>query len=97
MKVFAVLLIVLLMISAPAYGQCAHPQQDGTFIFTADTSADCTGYWLVTATEYDAYLSAVEITVADVTEAFMWGLGIVLFFGFLGFKVHIGTTLVRKI
>lgn len=95
MKLFAFLL--LLLISPDLLAQCAHPQQDGTFIFTADTAADCTGYWFVTATEYNAYLSAVEITVADITAAFTWGMGTVVFFSFLAFKVRMGTSLVRKI
>ena len=94
MKIFAVLLFLL---SSSVYAQCAHPQQDGTFIFTADTAADCTGYWFVTATEYNAYLSAVEITVADVTAAFTWGFGTVVFLSYLAFKVRLGTTLIRKL
>lgn len=95
MKKFAALLLLLL--SCKASAQCAHPQQDGTFIFTADTAADCTGYWLIAATEYSAYLSAVEINASEVAEAFAWGLGVVVFFGYLGFKVQLGTSLVRKI
>lgn len=93
-KVFAALLLLL---SSSVAAQCVHPQQDGTFIFTADTAADCSGYWLVTATEYNAYLTAVEITVADVTAAFMWGFGTIVFLSFLAFKVHLGTSIVRKI
>lgn len=94
MKILAVLLLAL--ISPELLAQCAYPQQDGTFIFTADTAADCTGYWFVTATEYSAYLSAVEITVADVTAAFTWGFGTVVVLAFLSFKVGIATKLVRR-
>lgn len=94
MKIFAVLLFLL---SSSVSAQCAHPQQDGTFIFTADTAADCSGYWLITAGQYNAYLSAVEITVADVTSAFTWGFGVVVVLSFLAFKVRMGTQLVRKI
>ncbi len=94
MKVLAVLLIALF--SPELLAQCAYPQQDGTFIFTADTAAACTGYWLVTASEYSAYLSAVEITVADVTAAFMWGFGAIVFFSFLAFKVEMATRTIRR-
>ncbi len=94
MRLFAVLLLLL---SSSVAAQCAHPQQDGTFIFTAETAADCSGYWLVTAGQYNAYLSAVEISVADVTSAFTWGFGIVVFLSYLAFKVRIGTQIVRKI
>ena len=95
MKYFAVLLFALF--SPELLAQCAHPQQDGTFIFTADTAADCTGYWLIAATEYSAYLAAVEITVADVTAAFSWGFGTMVFFSFLAYQVRVSTSLVRKV
>lgn len=94
MKVFAVLLLLL---SFPSFSQCVQPQQDGSLIFTADTAALCSGYWLIPASQYSAYLSAVEITVADVAAAFSWGMGVVVFFSFLAFKVRLGTTLIRKI
>lgn len=95
MKLFALLLLAFF--SPELLAQCAYPQQDGSFIFTADTAADCTGYWLIAATEYSAYLSAVEISVADVTAAFTWGMGTVVFFSYLAFKVRLGTSIVRKI
>lgn len=95
MKYFAVLLISFL--SPELLAQCAQPQLDGTLIFTADTAANCTGYWLIAATEYSAYLSAVEITATDIAAAFSWGFGTMVFFSFLAFKVQIGTALVRKI
>lgn len=92
-----VLAALLLLLSSSVFAQCAHPQQDGTFIFTAETAPGCTGYWLITAGEYSAYLSAVEITVADVTAAFTWGFGTIVLLSFLAFKVRLGTSIVRKI
>lgn len=94
MKVFAFLLLLL---SFPSFSQCVLPQHDGVLIFTADTAPACSGYWLIPASQYQAYLSAVEITVAEVAAAFTWGMGTVVFFSFLAFKVRLGTTLVRKI
>lgn len=91
MKLFAVLLLVL---SNAAFAQCVHPQQDGTLIFTADTAANCSGYWFIPATEYAAYLSSVEITVADATAAFMWGFGTVIFFAAIAFKIGLARKLV---
>ncbi|MEN3159610.1 hypothetical protein ABC502_14615 [Alkalimonas sp. NCh-2] len=88
---------LLLLLSFGTAAQCTIPQQDGILIFTADTAADCTGYWLVPASEYAAYLSSVEITVADVTSAFLWGFGTVVFLAFLSYQVRIGTSIVRKI
>jgi hypothetical protein len=95
MKFFAVLLALLLSFKASA--QCAYPQLDGTLIFTADTAATCNGLWLISATEYSAYLSAIEITASEVTEAFMWGFGTVVVLAFLSFKVGIATKIVRRI
>lgn len=95
MKVLAVLLILLF--SPKLFAQCAIPQQDGTLIFTTDTAKDCTAHWLLPSADYAAYLSAVEITAVDITTAFSWGFGTVVFFSFLAYKVRIGTTLVRKI
>lgn len=94
MKFFAVLLLV---ISNAAFAQCVHPQQDGTLIFTGDTAANCSGFWFIPATEYAAYLSSVQITVADVTSAFTWGFGTVILLSGLAFKVGVARNLVRKI
>lgn len=94
MRFFAVLLMLL---SSSVYAQCAHPQQDGSLIFTADTAQLCTGYWLLPASQYSAYLSSVEIAVADVVTAFTWGFGVVVMLSFIAFKVRVGTTLIRKI
>lgn len=77
--------------------QCAIPQQDGTLIFTADTADLCSGYWLISATEYSAYLSAVEITASEIAEAFTWGFGTMVFFAFLAFKVEIATRTIGKL
>lgn len=94
MKLFAAL---LLFTSFQSFAQCVHPQQDGTLIFTADTAANCTGYWLVPAGDFAAYLSAVEITVAEVTSAFTWGFGTVVLLSGLAFKVGVARQIVRKI
>jgi hypothetical protein len=91
MKHFAALLLLL---SNAAYAQCVHPQQDGTLIFTADTASTCTGYWLMPAGEYAAYLSSVEITVADTTAAFAWGFGSVVFFAVIAWKIGLARKLV---
>ena len=95
MKYFAVLLIAFF--SPELLAQCAIPQQDGTLIFTADTAELCTGYWLIAATEYSAYLSAVEITASEIAEAFTWGFGTVVFFAFLSYKIDVSTTVIRKL
>jgi hypothetical protein len=94
MKFFAVLLLVL---SESALAQCVFPQQDGTLIFTADTASNCSGYWLVQASDYSAYISSVQITVADVTSAFTWGFGTVILLSGLAFKVGVALNLIRKI
>lgn len=95
MKYFVVLLIAFF--SPELLAQCVIPQQDGTLIFTADTAELCTGYWLIAATEYSAYLSAVEITASEIAEAFSWGFGTMVFFAFLAFKVEIATRTIGKL
>lgn len=95
MKFLAALL--LFCISGASFAQCVQPQEGGTLIFTADTAANCTGYWLIPASEYSAYLSSVEITASEVTEAFTWGFGTVILLSGLAFKVALGRDLVRKI
>lgn len=89
--------LLLLCISTASHAQCALPQQDGTLIFTADTAANCTGYWLIPASEYSAYLSSVEITVSDVAEAFTWGFGTVVTLSFLAYSVSVAQKTVRKL
>lgn len=92
---FAIMFAALF--SPQLLAQCAIPQPDGTLIFTTDTANDCTAYWLLPSADYAAYLTAVEITALDITTAFTWGFGTIVFFSFLAFKVQIGTALVRKI
>jgi hypothetical protein len=91
MKLLAVLLA---FVTNAAFAQCVLPQQDGTLIFTADIAANCSGYWLIPATEYSAYLSSVEITVADTSAAFAWGFGTVVFFAAIAFKIGLARKLV---
>ena len=86
-----------MFISPELIAQCVYPQPDGTLIFTADTALDCTGHWLIPATEYSAYLSSVEITATDVASSFTWGFGIVLFFAFLAYQVDISKKLINKV
>jgi hypothetical protein len=94
MKVFAVLLCFF---TPFVWSQCVLLQQDGTLIFTADTSALCNGYWLIPATEYSAYLSSVEITVADTTSSFAWGFGVVVSLSGLAFGVSVARKVVNKL
>lgn len=89
--------LLLLCFSTFTNAQCALPQQDGTLIFTADTASTCAGYWLIPATEYSAYLSTVELTVSDFTEAFTWGFGTVILFSGLAYSVGVARELIRKI
>lgn len=94
MKFFAVLCLLL---SPLSMAQCVIPGEGGTLIFTADTAALCSGYWLVPATEYSAYLSSVEITASELTEAFTWGFGTVILLSGLAFKLGVALQIVRKI
>lgn len=94
MKIFAAFCLLFCPLSI---AQCVIPGEGGTLIFTADSAALCSGYWLIPATEYSAYLSAVEITASELTEAFTWGFGTVVLLSGLAFKLGIALKLVRKI
>ncbi len=89
--------LLFLCISAASNAQCVLPGQDGTLIFTADTAANCAGYWLIPASEYSAYLSSVEITASEITEAFTWGFGTVVLLSGLAYQVSIALKIVRKV
>lgn len=91
------LAVLLFLLSFESVAQCAHPQQNGTLIFTSDTVSTCSGYWMVPAAEYSAYVSSGEITVTDVTASFLWGFGVVVTFSGLAFSVGLAKRLISKI
>lgn len=95
MKVLAALIAFLF--SSNSIAQCVLPDQGGSLIFTADTVQSCTGYWLIPASEYSAYLSVVEVSAADFTTAFLWGFGVVIMFAGLAYPVAIAKRLIGKI
>jgi hypothetical protein len=95
MKFFAVL--ALLLFSCFSSAQCVLPGENGSLIFTADTVALCNGYWLIPSSEYSAYLSVVELTASDYTEAFLWGFGVVITMAGLAYPVAIARGLVNKL
>jgi hypothetical protein len=95
MKLFAVL--IALFFSGFSVAQCVAPNPDGSLLFTADTVQSCSGYWLIPASEYSAYLSVVEINAADYSTAFLWGFGVVIMFSGLAYPVAIAKRLIGKI
>lgn len=94
MKILAVLLCLL---SPTAFAECVLPAQDGVLIWTADTVETCSGYWMIPASEYASYVSAIQIKPSDLAVAFGWGFGTVFLFGAISFHVGAARKLINKV
>lgn len=91
------LAVLLCLLSPAAFAECVLAGQDGALIWTADTVETCNGYWLMPATDYAAYVSALQITSTDLAAAFGWGFGAVILFGGISFHVGVARKLVDKV
>lgn len=90
------LAVLLTLFSTSAFAQCAQANQDGTLFWTSDTLETCNGYWLIPATDYASFVSAVQITPSDLATAFTWGFSTVVVLGALSWKVGVALQLIRK-
>ncbi len=77
--------------------QCIYLNADGTLTPTTQTLEECTGYVLVPSHEAASYVNSVQITALDVGESFTWGFGLIIFFGFLSYKVRIARMVINKL
>lgn len=77
--------------------QCIYLNTDGTLTPTAQTLEECTGYVLVPSHEASSYVNSVQITALDIGESFTWGFGLIIFFGFLSYKVRIARMVINKL
>ena len=67
--------------------QCIYLNADGTLTPTTQTLEECTGYVLVPSHEAASYVNSIQITALEIGESFTWGFGLIIFFGFLSYKV----------
>jgi hypothetical protein len=77
--------------------QCIYLNADGTLTPTTQTLEECTGYVLVPSHEAASYVNSVQITALEVGESFIWGFGLIVFFGFLSFKVKAARMVINKL
>jgi hypothetical protein len=77
--------------------QCIYLNADGTLSATSETLEQCSGYVLVPANEALNYVNSIQITAFEISEAFTWGFGLVIFFGFLSFKIKAARMVINKI
>lgn len=77
--------------------QCIYLNADGTLTPTTQTLEECTGYVLVPSHEAASYVNSVQITALEVGESFTWGFGLIVFFGFLSFKVKAARMVINKL
>lgn len=77
--------------------QCIYLNANGTVSATSQTLSQCEGYVLVSAIDAQAFSASAQITSLQIAEAFTWGFGLVIFFGFLSFKVKAARMVINKI
>ena len=76
--------------------QCVVFNTDGTLIQSTQSVTDCTGYILISPTEYDLMIQTVEITPAEILAVFGIVFGWVVFLGYLSYQVKIGKRTIGK-
>ncbi|TMN34195.1 hypothetical protein [Pseudoalteromonas sp. S2755] len=77
--------------------QCIYLNADGTISATSEPLSQCAGYVLVTASDAEAFTASTQITSLDIGEAFIWGFGLVVTFGFLSANVGYARKIINKI
>lgn len=76
--------------------QCVVFNTDGTLTQSTQSVSDCTGYILISPTEYDLMVQTVEITPAEILAVFGIVFGWVVFLGYLSYQVKIGKRTIGK-
>lgn len=69
--------------------QCVVFNTDGTLIQSTQSSTDCTGYILISPTEYDLMIQTVEIDPIEITTVFGIVFGWVVFLAYVSYQVKI--------
>jgi hypothetical protein len=77
--------------------QCIYLNSDGTLTPTTETLEACNGYVLVPSSEALSYINSIQITALEIGESFTWGFGLVIFFGFLSYKVRMARMVINKL
>ncbi len=75
--------------------QCAEFTPEGYLMQSVQSVDTCTGYILVSPTEYSLAVRSIEIDPLDVLEVFGIVFGWVVFLGFLSYKVKLSKGLIK--
>ena len=69
--------------------QCVVFNTDGTLIQSTQSVTDCTGYILISPTEYDLMVQSVEIDPLEIATVFGIVFGWVVLLGYLSYQVKV--------
>lgn len=75
--------------------QCVGFNSDGFLMQSAQSVDSCTGYILVSPTEYNLAIQSIEIDPLEVLQVFGIVFGWVIFLGALSYKVKVSKGLVK--
>lgn len=78
-------------------GQCVAVDKKGVFSLDSTPPASCTGYVMLSASEYSMLGQPYAITSGDVAYVFSWGFGVVLFFWSLGYAVGAAVRVIKLV
>ncbi|QYJ87852.1 hypothetical protein K0I73_09425 [Shewanella mesophila] len=76
--------------------QCVAFTAEGYLMQSAQSVDDCTGYILVSPTEYNLAVQSIEINPADMLEVFGIVFGWVVFLGYLSYQVKIAKGVIKR-
>lgn len=75
--------------------QCANFTPEGFLMQSVQSVNTCTGYILVSPTEYNLAVQSIEIDPAEVLEVFGLVFGWVVLLGYLSFQVKLSKGLIK--
>jgi hypothetical protein len=75
--------------------QCVNFDVDGFLKSQAQSVDECTGYILVSPTEYSLAVQSIEIDPVEILAVFSTVFGWVVFLSFLSYKVKIAKSTIR--
>lgn len=76
--------------------QCVTVTAEGYLVQSTESPDQCTGYLLISPSEYQLFVQTVEITPAEVLEVFGIVFGWVVLLGALSYKVKVARNVVKS-
>jgi hypothetical protein len=75
--------------------QCVNSNPEGFIVLQAQSVDECTGYILVSPTEYSLAVQSIEITSSELLEVFGIVFGWVILLGAISYYVKVATKLIK--